>query len=346
MRKINDKPFLQGKICLLLLVLALILVPIASRTFVQTIFVLVIMYAYLGTSWNIICGFSGLLSLGHAVYFGIGAYVSTILLEQFGVSPWLGMFAGAALATVIGMLIGLPTFRLTGPYFNLASIAFCQLVGTFVKNTEMLGNIRLAGGSGFSLTSHGANFKLFEFVGKLPYYYIILAMLVIVVIISFVISRNKLGYYLVAIRSDQDAARSLGINLTKPRITAMAISCFLMALGGTFYAQYFRYIGPDTVFVHDMSVQIALIALVGGSGTVLGPTLGAIIVIPISEMLAAQFSGKVAGLNLLMYGVALMLVVYFMPHGVCEFVVRWVNKFEAWLFGLFRGKKTEKPAEK
>ena len=146
-------------------------------------------------------------------------------------------------------------------------------------------------------------------------------------------SRSRLGYYLVAIRSDDDAARSLGINVTKNKLIAMAISCGMMAMAGTFYAQYFRYIGPSTVFGHDMSVKVALIALIGGQGTVLGPVIGAIILVPLGEVLSAQFAGSLAGLDLFIYGVIMMFVVFFMPHGVCEHVVKGCQKVEEMLFG-------------
>jgi len=338
-KNLNKRPFLQGKLCFLILAAVLIIIPFFVRTFIQAVFILIVFYAFCATAWNFICGYSGEMSLGHAVYLGIGGYVSTILLEQYNVTPWLGMLLGALIATALGVIIGLPTFRLSGPYFTLSSIAICQLIGTFVKNTEHLGTIRLAGGSGFSLTARGGDIAMYEFASKNGYYYLILGMLAIAIFLTWVMSRSKLGYYLVAIRSDSDAAQSLGINLTWPRIAAMAISCFMMALGGTFYAQYFRYIGPDTVFHENMSTQVALIALVGGQGTVLGPLLGSVIVTPISQFLAAQFSGKVSGLNLLMYGIALMLVVFFMPKGVCEYIVRGVNRFEAWLFSGMKSKK-------
>lgn len=342
---LTKKPFLQGKFFLSLLILVFLLVPIFTRTFIQSIFILVVFYGFCAVAWNFICGYSGEMSLGHAVYLGIGGYCSTILLEQFHVSPWLGMLLGGVFAMIIGVIIGLPTFRLSGPYFALSSIAVCQLIGTFVRNTEAIGSIRLKGGSGFSLTASatGSNPAMFEFSSKLSYYYIALALLALGILLTYVMSRSKLGYYLVAIRSDEDAAKSLGINITWPRMAAMAISCFMMAIAGTFYAQYFRYIGPDTVFTNDYSIQIALIALVGGQGTVLGPLLGAIVVVPISEFLAAQFSGQVAGLNLFIYGVALMLVVFFMPRGICEYVTRWINKLEAKMFG---GKKLKAPSKK
>lgn len=342
MNRLNKKPALQGKIFLLILALALVIVPIFCRTFIQTVFILVAMYAYFAACWNIICGFSGNLSLGHGMYVGIGAYVTAMLYQQFGISPWISMFIGGALAAVLGMVVGLPTFKLSGPYFTLSSIALMQMLGVFVRNTEKLGIFELKGGSGISLTYTNKGAAMFEFTGKLPFYFIILAMLAIVLLITYLISRNKLGYYLVAIRSDQDAARSLGINLTKPRLIAMAISCFLMGIGGAFYVMYFRYIGPDTVFMDDMSTQIALIALVGGSGTVLGPLLGGVVVIPISELLAAQFSGKIAGLNLLMYGIALMLVVFFMPKGINEPILNFFDRLEGKLFFGAKSKKSSK----
>ncbi|MGI6181066.1 MAG: branched-chain amino acid ABC transporter permease [Agathobaculum sp.] len=328
----------KGKFFVLLAALAFIILPLCVGTYWQSILVLICFYGFCAVAWNLICGYAGTMSLGHSVYMGIGGYASTILLETKGVSPWIGMIIGALIAMIIGVIISYPTFRLKGPYFTLASIAITELVGTFVMNSEYLGPIPLKGGSGWSLTWTGGGAGMYEFDGKLGYYYIALIMLVIGVAITWKMSRSKLGYYLVAIRSDDDAAKSLGINITKYKLIAMAISCFMIALAGTFYAEYFRYIGPDRIFSYDLAVQIALIALIGGQGTVMGPVIGSIVLVPLSEMLSARFASTMSGLNLFLYGVIMMLVVYFMPHGLCEHVVHVLQKVEEKIFGS-RGKK-------
>ena len=213
-----------------------------------------------------------------------------------------------------------------------------ELLGTFISNTESLGPVPIKGGSGWSLSQTGNQAVMFEFSSKLSYFYIAFALMVIGLFVTYRMSESKLGYYLVAIRSDDDAAKSLGINVTKYKLIAMAISCFMISIAGTFYAQYFRYIGPDRIFSYDLSVQVALIALIGGQGTVMGPIIGAIILVPLSEMLSAKFAGQMSGLNLFLYGVVMMLVVYFMPHGFGEHVVSILQKAEEKIFGKIKRK--------
>ncbi|MCD8084273.1 MAG: branched-chain amino acid ABC transporter permease [Clostridiales bacterium] len=336
--KYKGNSIFKGNFFLIVLGLIFIIVPIFLRTYYKSVFILICLYALTGVAWNFICGYVGTISLGHCLYMGIGAYTSTILLEMLGVSPWIGMFVGAVLATVFGVLINWVTFRLKGPYFTLASIALCELIRTFVTNTDTIGPIRLKGGSGWSLTQTGYQAGLFEFSSKLSYYYIIFIMLLLALLATYKMSKSRLGYYLVAIRSDDDAARSLGVNITRCKLIAMGISCFMISLAGTFYAQYFRYIGPDTVFSHDLAVKIALIALIGGQGTVMGPVVGAIILVPLSELLSARFASSMAGLDLFIYGIVMMLVVFFMPHGIDEHIVRLAQKVEERLFSS--GKKS------
>ena len=317
----------KGKFFVWLAALCFLVAPLLANTYMQSILILVCFYAFAAVAWNLICGYAGTMSLGHSVYMGIGGYISTILLETKGVSPWIGMLIGAAVAMLIGVVISYPTFRLKGPYFTLASIAICEIFGTFVLNTENLGPIPLKGGSGWSLTQTGYQAVMYEFRSKLGYYYV-----------AFIL--------LVAIRSDDDAARSLGINVTKYKLIAMGISCFMISLAGTFYAQYFRYIGPDRIFGYDLAVQIALIALIGGQGTVMGPVIGAVVLVPLSEYLSATFAGTMSGLNLFLYGVIMMLVVYFMPHGLCEYVVKAAQWIEEKLFGAHGKRKQSKAASK
>ena len=325
----NDKKnILDGKLFLILAILAFVFLPMGATSYGQHTFIMIAFYAYVATAWNIVCGFVGTLSLGHAVYAGIGGYISTLLLMEGGMSPWIGMFIGALITTVIGVLVGYPCFRLKGPYFALTSIAFSELIRIWVENNEYLFGVNIKGSMGLVLPQYGNNFMAFEFAGKLPYYYIILSFLAIAILVSFLIHRSKLGFYLTAIRSDPDAAESLGIGLAKYKVIAMGISTFLIAFGGTFYAQYFRYIGPTRIFGHDLSVQIALLALVGGQGKVFGPLMGAVLLVPLTEVLSEHFGGTLPGLHLFIYGIVMMLVIFFMPNGIHEYATKlfnWVN---------------------
>lgn len=312
-------------------------VPFFLKSYQQNTFILIAFYAFAATAWNIICGFVGTLSLGHAAYLGLGGYISTLLLIYLDLSPWIGMFVGAFITCLIGIGVGYLCFRLKGPYFSLTSIAFAEILRIWVENNEYFFGIDIQGSMGLLLQQTGFQASAFEFEGKLAYYCVIMAFLAIAVLISFYIRRNKLGFYMVAIRSDPDAAESLGIPLLKYKLIAMAISVFLIAFAGTFYAQYFRYIGPTRVFGRDLSIQIALPALVGGQGTVLGPLFGAILLVPVTEYLSMHLSGTMPGLHLFVYGIVMMLVVFFMPKGIHDYVIRFFNWAQNALTG--EGKK-------
>jgi len=229
-----------------------------GNTYNLGICILVLYYAFMACAWNIVCGFLGELSLGHSVFVGLGGYTSTLLFVNLGWSPWLGMVAGALVAGITGMIIGYPCFRLRGPYFTLTTIAFAELLRVYVESAEVGPfGLPLKGAMGLLLPLHGPSLAQIEFRSKVPYYYLILAFLVLAVLVTYFVKVHRLGYFLVAIRSDPDAAASLGINITKYKLIAMVVSCCLIAVGGSFYAQYFRYIGPERIFGLDISVQIA-----------------------------------------------------------------------------------------
>ena len=300
-----------------------------GNTYNLGICILVLYYAFMASAWNIVCGFLGELSLGHSVFLGLGGYTSTLLFVNLGWSPWLGMAAGALVAGITGIIIGYPCFRLKGPYFTLTTIAFAELLREYVESAEVGPfGLPLKGSMGLLLPLHGSSLAQIEFRSKIPYYYLILAFLIVAVLVTYFVKVHRLGYFLVAIRSDPDAAASLGINITKHKLIAMAISCCLIAFGGSFYAQYFRYIGPERIFGIDLSIQIALIALIGGQGTVLGPIVGALLLVPLGEFLSNNFGGNLPGLHLFIYGIVMMLVVMYLPKGVYGFLLNIAAKAE------------------
>jgi branched-chain amino acid transport system ATP-binding protein/branched-chain amino acid transport system permease protein len=292
------------------------------------IFVLIFYFAFLASAWNLVA-LAGQLSLGHSAFLGIGAYTSTLLFMELGVSPWIGMWAGAGLATVVGVLVGLPAFRLRGPYFALTTIAFTEILRIYVENTETAPfGVPLRAAMGLLIPLRGDAPALFQFSGKVPYYYVALAMMCGAVGVAQAVSRTRLGYYLAAIRGDRDAAESLGVNITRYNMIAMALSCFLTALGGTFYAQYFRYVNPTRLLGVDLAIEIALVGLIGGWQTVMGPVIGAIVLSPTSEIIRGQFGGTYAGLHLFLYGLVLMLVILFLPKGLHAPLTALVRKLE------------------
>lgn len=282
------------------------------------VFVGILYFAYMASAWNIVCGYTGQLSLGHSALCGIGGYVSTLLLINAGLSPWIGMFAGAVCATGVGVLIGWPCFRLRGPYFALTTIAFAEILRIWTENTEEIFGVELRGAQGLSVPLKGHAPALFQFDGKVPYYYIILAMLVAVMATAWWMERSRIGFYLKAIRADQDGAEALGVNSTRYLLSAMAVSSFLTALGGSYYAQYFRYINPERNMGLDLSIELALMGIVGGQGTVLGPVLGAFLLTPAGEITRATLGGKFPGLHLVIYGLVLILAMLFLPKGLIQ----------------------------
>lgn len=267
----------------------------------------VLLWASLATAWNISAGFAGGLSLGHAAFFGVGAYTSTLLYLQLGISPWIGMFLGGLLAGMLGAVLGFMTFRLRGPFFVLATLAFGVVVHIIAVNWRSL--TRGAAGLLLPFRGGGAN-MLFPDVS--PYWYIGLGLLAFMIGVSAMIERSRLGYYLVALREDEDAARSLGVHVVRCKVIAAAISAALAAVTGSFYACFVQYIDPASTTQFELSVQIALVAIVGGMGTTLGPALGALIVIPSGEILRAWLGG---GPSLIVYGFLLIVIVLAAPNG-------------------------------
>ncbi len=286
--------------------------------YILHVIILTLLYAFMGTAWNLLCGYGGQLSLGYAAFTGMGAYTTLLLYRSFDLSPWLGMLLGGILSTLLMAVIAYPCFRfgIRGPYFTLASIAVAEIL------RDVLTTLReLTGGSlGLSLPYHPTNFWIFQFDGKKEYYLIILLFWLIAIFI--VKNLKRLKYYLIAIREDEDAAAALGISVNKTLLCAALISAFLTSIGGAFYVQYFRYIDPDSIAGIGLSVSIALISVVGGTSTLFGPSIGALILVPISEYLRLSLGAKFAGLHLLIYGVLLIVTIRFLPDGIISLFSR------------------------
>jgi branched-chain amino acid transport system permease protein len=293
------------------LVLLVVAPPLLPPYFLE-ILISVLLFGYLGAAWNILGGYAGQFSFGHAAFFGIGAYTSTLLFLRLGVSPWLGMLAGGVLAAAFGLAAGYLSFRygLRGPYFSLVTLAFAEMLRVVAVNTRAVGS-----SLGLVIPSRDAAPWHFVFGGKLPYYYVILAMALAALWVTRRVERSKLGYSLQAIRENEEAAEAAGVDALGMKLRAMAISSFMTALGGTFYAQYFAYIDPAITFGPSVSIQGLLQAIVGGAGTVLGPVLGAFVLTPVSELSRAIMRGR-AGVDVMVYGLILILVISFLPQGL------------------------------
>jgi branched-chain amino acid transport system permease protein len=310
--------------CVLLLFL---LAPVLIRNeYYLHVLVGVIYSAYIASAWNIVSGYTGQLSLGHAALCGIGGYTSTLLFINVGLTPWVGMLIGGLCAMAAGVFVGYPCFRLRGPYFALTTIAFAEILRIWVENTEEFLGIELRGAQGIMVPLKAQSPWLFQFTSKVPYYYIAIIMLLVVMAVTFWMERSRMGFYLKAIRADQDAAEALGINSTRYLLSAMALSSFLTALGGSFYAQYFRYINPERNMGLDLSIEIALMGIVGGQGTILGPVLGAFLLTPAGEITRGFLGGKFMGLHLVIYGLVLVLAVMFLPKGLIQPIRQFLGR--------------------
>lgn len=306
---------------------------VVENPYYLDILINILLMGYLSTAWGLVAQ-SGQLSFGHAAFIGIGAYTTAILNQQLGISPWAGMWIGAVLATGIGAIIGYPTLRLRGVYFALATLAFAFILQTFVYGTRFIGGIDIGGAMGFHvLLVNGGNApQVFQFDSKIPYYYIALGMLGIMVFINYFLNRIHVGYYWSAIRGDQDASESIGINASRYRFMAFLMSCFFTGLGGAFYAQYYLTIDPRRVLDLGFSIEIVLAGIVGGWQSIFGPMLGAAIITPIGRMMRAAVGTKYPGLHLLIFGVILMLFIEFMPRGVNEPLMKGIRWLEARLW--------------
>jgi len=280
--------------------------------FPQHLMIKIFLFATLAQAWNILGGYCGQISLGHAVYFGIGAYTSTLLLIKLSLSPWMGMLTGGVLAVVVSQIIGYPCFRLVGHYFAIATIAVGEIVQTAIINWQWAGG---AVGLYVPLLEESlANFQFHS--SKVPYYYISLAMTVAVTLTAWCVERSKLGYYFRAIKDDPDAAKSLGINITRYKLIAIAISGFFTAIVGAFYAQYILYIDPESVLPLMLSILICLTAVLGGVGTIWGPIIGALILIPLSEFTRIYFGGRATAIDLVIYGALIVIIAVLQPAGL------------------------------
>lgn len=277
--------------------------------------VLILLFAALGTAWNLLGGYAGQISFGHAVFFGIGAYTSTVLLKEAGLSPWLGMLAGAALAALAAVLLGVPTFRLAGHYFAIATIVIGEIAHTVVRNLDAIGGAR-----GLFLPILPTSLVNYQFHNsRLPYYGIAFGLYALALAATLMVERRRIGYYLRAIREDPTASRSVGVSVLQYKLAAAALSAALTAICGTFYAQYVLFIDSDSVFPLSLSILIALTAILGGAGRAYGPLLGAGVLVPLSEITRIAFGGTGRGADLVIYGALIVLISVAQPGGLVAF---------------------------
>ncbi len=308
-----------GGIAALGLVGGLVAFPwLVEGSFPRHTLITLLMYAALAQAWNVLGGYAGQLSFGHAAFFGIGAYTSAVLLRDLGLTPWLGMWVGGLLATGVGLLVGYPCFTLKRHYFALATLALGEIARIAFTHWKFVG-----GSLGIDLPLRYLNQGVYMmWTDKLPYYYVALGLAALATAVVLVVDRARLGLYLKAINQDEEAAANLGIDVRKYKLVAMGLSAFLTGVVGAFYAQYVLYIDPKNTLILPISVKIVVIALVGGRGTVLGPLLGAALLVPLSEYARTYLGGLGRGYDYLLYGLVVMLLAMREPRGLVALLAR------------------------
>lgn len=296
------------------LVLSLLVPMVVQTDYKLQVLFRIYLFASLGLAWNLVGGYAGQLSLGHAAYFGAGAYGLALFSGKLGMSPWLAVLVGVAGALACALLIGGVSFRLRGPYFVLSTIAFAEILRLAAKNLPAL----TGGDVGVPVPA------LFHGNINRSFYWAAVALASLAFALTVVISRAKFGYYLMAIREDEDTALSVGIDAARIKVAVLLISAALTAVAGALYASIFLFVVPDQVLALDVSNEIAIVAMLGGAGTVLGPIVGSVVLETASEIFKNTFKEA----HLLIYGVLLVVVVLFMPGGIVGTIAGFLRRRE------------------
>ena len=270
------------------------------------------LFAALAAAWNIIGGFGGQFSLGHGVFFAIGAYGVARFYLDLGLSPWLALFPSAALATAVALLVSWPTFRLRGPFFAIATMAINEACFAFANYSD-----RLTGGPRGILIPFRAGIANMIFAERWKYALLMFGFMTLVVLATVALRHSRLGYYLLAVREDEDAARAAGIDVLRVKLLGMGLSAAFTGIGGGLFAMYVRVLDPPTLFtLPEIGVKFALLTLIGGLGTILGPVVGALMIVPVESWLRATLGGLTPGAHLILLGLVLMLSALFLKRGI------------------------------
>ena len=306
----------QWLAALVLLALVALLPLVVQNAYLRNVLVLTLMYAALGQAWNILGGYCGQISLGHALYFGVGAYATSKLYVGFGVLPWFGMAAGGVLSSGLAVALGVGTFRLKGHYFSIATIVLAEMGLLLVHNWEWLG-----AASGIQWPFGEDSWATLQFArDKRPYIYFALGLLALTWWACWLIEDSRWGYGWRALKDSPEAAESLGVTVLSSKLAAAAISAFFTAVAGGFYAAFVSYVDPDSVMQFRFSLLIVLPVILGGIGTLWGPLLGAAILIPLTEFSRSYLGGSGSGLDLMIYGGLVMAVALLKPEGLIRFL--------------------------
>jgi branched-chain amino acid transport system permease protein len=288
----------------------------------QGLLVFVLIWVIMGISWNLLAGYTGLVSFGHAAYFGIGAYAAALPFLHWGISPWWGLLTGGISAVIIGYALGIIVFRLRGPYFALGTLAVAEILRIIFGEEDWLTN------------GHIGILYMTTWVSKYPYYFIALALATGAIISVKIVMKSKVGYYFLSIKEDEDAAQALGINTKKYKNLAMVISTFWAGMAGAFYMIYMGFIDPEVVFaLYNISIITILVGIIGGVGTIWGPAVGALIMVLVQELFRSAFFGLapewVSKFHAMVFGLLLILVILYAARGIVGDWELIVGKFQS-----------------
>jgi branched-chain amino acid transport system permease protein len=277
----------------------------------QRLGALVLLAAIGASAWNILGGYAGSISVGHAVFFGAGAYSAIAGYTHFGLPPIAGAPIGALVAVMIAAIIGVPTLRLSGHYFSMATIAVAELLRVLVTNWELVG-----GAQGISGPAVPRTVLDLSFTSAMPYYYLFLAVLAAILLLTWTIENGRTGYYLRAIKDSERAARSLGVAAGRYKLYAYMLSAGATAIAGSLYAVMFGFVDPESGVGILISVKMLIMAALGGAGMLFGPLVGAMILVPLEEISNSLLGGKGAGLTFVAYGAIIVVIARFLPGGL------------------------------
>lgn len=286
-----------------------------SDVYLLNVLILTLLYAAMSQSWNILSGYCGQISLGHALYFGVGAFTTSVLFVKGGITPWAGLLAGAGIAALLALALGAISFRLKGHYFSIATLVIAEIGLLLMHNWNFVG-----AAEGIQWPYGPDSWVSLQFArNKLPYVYVALALCIVTWAVTWKIENSRWGFWWRAVKDDHEAAESLGVDVFSSKMAAAAISAIFTAMGGGFYAAFVGYVSPESVMEFRFSLLFALPAVLGGIGTLWGPLLGAFILIPLSELTRSYLGGTGTGADLIIYGSLIMVIALIQPEGLLSF---------------------------
>ena len=297
--------------------------PMVLPNYYLHIATLALIYAALASAWNIVGGLTGQISLGHSLFVGTGALLASALFLNFGLNLWAGMLVAAVLSGLLGAAIAAIDFR-----FRLGHLSFALITLAFAEMGQLnaLGSDFLGGASGLFLAKDQGRFLHFEFGGANGYYWACLVLCALCLLVNLLIIHSPLGFFLRAIRDNEDAAQGLGVNLLRNKMLAMTISAVLTSLVGTVFARYESFVDPYMLASPSLTIEVVLLATIGGLGAPFGPVLGALLLVPLGEILRGQLGGMLPGLHLFLYGLAVVVVVFSLPRGIAPSLLTWAQR--------------------